>query len=203
MTARDKLEEAEYFLTKMCEIRPDQKEFLFNLSSFLSAARSVPDYLLEYFNIKYSLQIPLAEKLYPDTFEKRAKQTGNLFALSFIQWWKQKMAVLANDPMWALLTNKRHIDVHRTHAKPDLAKLRVTETITSTASIRIEKYDKEGKLIEIFESPKELVKPKPKEREASVVWFFREYDKEPVISACEKYLQMMKDFVKEAEQKFS
>lgn len=202
MTARDKLEEAEYFLTKVREIRPDQKEFLFNLSPFLSAARSVPDYLLEDYNVKYSLQIPLAEKLYPDTFEERAKQTGNLVALSFIQWWKQKIDTLNLDPIWSLLTNKRNIDVHRTHTKPDLAKLRVIETITASASIRIEKYDKERKLIEISESPKEPVKPKPKEREASVVWFFREYDKEPVISACEKYLQMMKDFVKEAEQKF-
>jgi hypothetical protein len=202
MTAREKLEEAEYFLTKMCEIRPDQKEFLFNLSAFLSAARSVPDYLLEDYNVKYSLQIPLTERYFRNVFEYQAKQTRNTVALSFIQWWKQEIDTLNLDPIWSLLTNKRNIDVHRTHTKPDLVKLRVTETITATASIRIEKYNKEGKLIEICESPKEPVKPKPKEREANVVWFFREYDKEPVVSICEKYLQMMKDFVSEAEQKF-
>jgi len=101
-----------------------------------------------------------------------------------------------------LLTNKRHIDVHRTQIKPDLAKIEVRDTITLSESVRVEKYDTEGKLIEISESPKEPPKPKPKESEVSVAWFFKEYDIEPVISVCEKYFQMMKDFVEEAEQNF-
>jgi hypothetical protein len=202
MTARNKLEEAEYFLTKMREIRPDQEEFSFNLSAFLSSARSVPDYLLEDYNVKYSLQIPLTDELYPRTFEEKAKQAGNQTAISFIKWWGQKKVTLMNDPIGSLLSDKRNIDIHRTHVKPDLTKIEIRETITASVSIRIAKYDKEGKLIEISESPEEPPKPKPEEREVSAAWFFKEYDKEPVIPVCEKYLQMMKDFVSEAEQKF-
>jgi len=201
MNVRDKLREAEYFLGKMRETSA-QEVFKFNLSAFLSAARSVPDYLLEDYNIKYSLQIPLTEKLYSDTFEDRAKQTGNLVALSFIQWWKHKIDALNLDPIWSLLTNKRHINVHRDLVRPDRAEVKIQETIRASESLRIEKYDKDGKLTEIYESPKEEQPPKPIESEVSVNWFFSEYDKEPIISVCEKYLDMMKKFVEEAEQKF-
>ncbi len=35
-----------------------------------------------------------------------------------------------------------------------------------------------------------------------VGWFFKEYDKEPVLVVCEKFLNIMRKFVDEAEARF-
>jgi hypothetical protein len=45
MNETKKLQEAKYFLTKMEETREDPNSFVYNLSAFLSAARSVLQYV--------------------------------------------------------------------------------------------------------------------------------------------------------------
>lgn len=203
MYGKDKLKEAEDFLEKIKKYYQQEvrDEFLFDLSAFLSSVRSVPDYLLEGYNLKYSLNIPLSDKLYPSTFEKEAKQSHNSDAILFIKWWKNYIKNLQTDPIFSLLKSKRDISIHRKQIKPDLAKLEIKETIHLSDSIKIQKYDQEGRLIETFESEIKDV-PKAEKSEVTFNWFFSEYEREPVINVCEKYLNIMKKFVKEAELKF-
>lgn len=196
-----KLREAEFFLVKMHDLQNVQEEFIYCLNAFLSAARSVPDYLLEDYNVKYSLQIPLSDKLHADTFERRAKKLGNQDAISFIRWWKDKVKALMENPIFSLLTNKRHIAVHRTQIRPDLVKIDMHEHITISASIKIETYNKDGKLVQTYKSP-EQPPPKPGKSEVHSDWFFSENEKEPIISVCKKYLDMMRKIVAEAELRF-
>jgi hypothetical protein len=74
MTVNDKIKEAEYFLGKI-KSSPFNDELNYLVSAFLSAARSIPDYLLEDYNIKFGLNIPLTDILYIRTFEKEAKSS--------------------------------------------------------------------------------------------------------------------------------
>ena len=202
MVAMEKIREAEFFLGKMRESYSSQKEFVFYLSACLAACNSIPDYLLEEYNIKYGLSIPLTERLYADTFEQGAKQIGHNDAVSFIQFWKDKMNALRADAIGSLLVSKRHLDIHRVQVRPDLVKVEIHEaSIHISDSIRVEKFNKEGKLVEVYESPKEELRKK-EEGSARVDWFFKEYETEPIMAVCEKFLMTLKDFVEEARKKF-
>lgn len=70
MTVEDKIIFAEYFLEKIKNAK-NREDFLPNLSAFLSEACSIPEYLLEDANIKFSLGISLKDKIL-NVFSNRA-----------------------------------------------------------------------------------------------------------------------------------
>ncbi len=80
MSARAKLEEANFFLEKLRALQTlpqdldKQRESRYFLNAFLSVARSVIDHLLEDYNIKFSLNIPLTKRMYPNTSKRRQKK---------------------------------------------------------------------------------------------------------------------------------
>ncbi len=195
------LEKAEFFLQKMREFYGNPKEFNYYLSAFLAALRSIPEYLLEEYNGKYGLNIPMAKKLTPKLFEDRARLIGHKNALQFIEFWKGKMQQFGEDSAGSLLFSKRNLDIHRKPVRPDLVKVMIPVTVTVQASIRAEKYDQEGKFVEVRESPREPP-PKVEETKGSVDWFFKEYEDEPIITICERFLKLMKDFIREAHESF-
>lgn len=207
MSAKGKLEEAKFFLEKLHGLQSlpqdldTQRKSYCYLSAFLSAAVSVTDYLLEDYNAKFSLNIALTEKLYPETFEKAAKKTGNQAALQFFRWWRKEKKALENDPIGKLLIGKRHIDIHRVQTKPDLAKIEIRNTIHPSGSLEIKRFSREGKLVETRKTP-EQPPAKPKAGETTFDWFFTEYPDEPVITVCDKFLDKLTSLVSEAEQNF-
>jgi hypothetical protein len=84
MIVDQKIVEADYFLDKITNATT-REDFIPNLSAFLSSARSIVDYLLEDYNVKFGLQISLNDKLYPSTFKEMAKKKNNqLFIIGFI-----------------------------------------------------------------------------------------------------------------------
>lgn len=206
MSAEQKLEEAKFYLHKLLELQsfPQdidvQKALKYYLSAFLSASASVRDYLLEDFNVKFCLNISLTEKLQRHKFEKEARRSGNQAALQFVQWWRKQDDALRSDPIGRLLINKRHIDIHRVQAKPDLAKITAKETLDVSESAELKVF-KDGKLVETRKSAEQPA-PTPKETETTFDWFFSEYPNEPIITVCEKFLDKLTKFVSEAEQKF-
>ena len=113
MVAEQKIAEAEYFLDKITQAFT-RNDFIPNLSAFLSATRSIPDYLLEDYNTKLGLNIPLTEKLYVDIFSDEAVNQGNQIAQKFIKEYKTQLKNIYNDPLGKLLTTKRNISIHRT-----------------------------------------------------------------------------------------
>jgi len=202
MTAMAKAREAEFYLGKMRKSYTNvEEEFVYYLSAFLAASRSIPDHLLEEYNVKYGLNLPLTEKLYADRFESRAKEIHHSDALRFIRFWKERMNALQRDPIGGLIISMRNLNVHRVVVKPDLVKVEITDTFVFTDSVRVEKFDKEGKLVEVCESPREHPM-KPEEVPARVDWYFKEYEKEPIIAVCERFLAIIKDFVDETRRSF-
>ena len=203
MEAEKKLRGAKYHLQRMKEKYLINEEiFTYELEAFLSKTRSIPDVLLEDFNQKFSLGISLEEKLYPETFEKRARELKNVQAINFIDWWKGKMNQIQSDPLGAILFKKRNISIHRKVVKPNHVKVTVHETIHLTDSVIVKKYDERGKLIEEVKSPETPEKP-PEPKPAEINWFFSEYPNEDVLEACKKLLEMMKEFIQEAKNKFN
>ena len=73
MAVDEKIIEAGYFLDKI-KTASESTNFKPNLSAFLCLMRSIPDYLLEDYNVKYGLKIPLDKPLNIDIFEQVANQ---------------------------------------------------------------------------------------------------------------------------------
>ncbi len=82
MVAEQKIEESEYFLEKI-EQAATRRDFIPNLSAIMSAMKSIPDYLLEDYNMKLGLNIPLTETLYLKDFRREAKNQSNRIAKNF------------------------------------------------------------------------------------------------------------------------
>lgn len=200
MTAKETLEGALYHLNRM-KLTYLTKDFVHELRAFLSVTRSVPEHLLEDYNVKYSLNIPDEEHLIT-TFKTEAKRLNNKVALNFFNWWKAERDKLRNDRIGSLLFTKRNISIHRRMVKPDLAKVEIRDYVHVTDSVTVEKYDSEGKLIEIVSSPPERPKTLAKESESKAEWFFKEYPDENVLIVCQKLYEMMRSFVTSAESRF-
>jgi len=176
--------------------------FTYELEAFLVKLRSIPDVLLQDFNEKFSLGISLEEKLYPKSFEDRAKQLQNKQAIKFIKWWNNKMNKIRSDRLGSILFRKRDISVHRKVVRPELKEITLYETIHITESVTVRKYDEKGNLIEEVKSPgisAEPEEPKP----AEINWFFSDYSDENVLEVSKKLLQMIKRFIEEAKSRFN
>ncbi|OGN97215.1 MAG: hypothetical protein A2Z77_06515 [Chloroflexi bacterium RBG_13_51_36] len=206
MSAKKRLQEARFFLEELRDSlqslpqdSPTQMKSCYYLSAFQSAAVSVVDYLLEDANIEFSLGISLDEKL-RDIFESKAKEIDNKAALDFLKWWREEREALKNDPIGKLLTDKRHIGIHRRQTKPDLAKIETGGNLSFSGSLGI-KHPCQDKLVDTCKTP-EQPPTRPKATETNFDWFFSDYPDEPVITVCGKFLDKLARLVSEAERKF-
>jgi len=110
MDTINKLREAKYFLEAVTKTKTTQKRlFIYNLSAFLSAWRSVLDVMLYDFAVHYCIGLTRADRVLPHDFWIVAKAQNNTQALEFFKWWNKKRGELSNNPLW----NMRHIIVHR------------------------------------------------------------------------------------------
>ncbi len=174
MAVDEKIIEAGYFLDKI-KRASEKKDFNPNLSAFLCSTRSIPDYLLEDYNVKYGLKIPLDKPLNINIFEKVANQRNNPNALAFIKGYNDNFKKLKRDKISKLLLTKRNIKVHRTDVP-----------LQKTVNVSIvENVDKQST------SSKTTFK-----------WMFDDYMEADVVEVCEELLLLMKDIVKTLTSKF-
>ena len=166
--------EARYFLDKI-KSAVQRKDFIPNLSAFLCSTRSIPDYLLEDYNVKYGLKVPLDKPLNKDIFEQVASRRNNPNAIAFIKGYNYNFKKLKRDKIAKLLLTKRNIRVHRTD-------LPLQKNVS--ASI-IENVDKHSTI-----------------SNTTVKWFFDDYKEADVIEVCKEFLRLMNDFVKNVTTKF-
>jgi len=197
MTALNKIEEAEFFLRKMRESY--RKEFIYYLSAFLSSTKSIPDYLLEEYNNKYKLNIPINRILNAHIFEKRARYGDHKEALRYIKFWKQRMKKLKSDAIGSFLFSKRNIAIHRIQPKPDITEVKMQLRVHEPSKVEVV-FEPEGR-VRVYETQKGKT-PKIEVGSQQVDWFFKEYKKEPIITLCEKLLDNLKNFVYEAKKNF-
>jgi hypothetical protein len=174
MVLDEKIEEAKYFLDKI-KSAVQRKDFIPNLSAFLCSTRSIPDYLLEDYNVKYGLKVPLDKPLNKDIFEQVASRRNNPNAIAFIKGYNNNFKKLKRDKIGKLLLDKRNIKVHRTDVP-----------LQKNVSVSIiENVDKHSTI-----------------SNTTVKWFFDDYKEADVIEVCKEFLRLMNDFVKNVTTKF-
>lgn len=209
MVAQQKVSEAEYFLNKIT-VAQDRYDFLPNLSAFMSATRSIPDYLLEDYNSTLGLGIPLTSKLYPKIFKAEAKKQNNPTAISFIAGYNCGLNNLYNDPIAGILFNKRNIVIHRKDV-PVQAKFTrtVTDTIHVSDSVSVEVRDKDGNLKSSQSVEPNRTQAHPAQLQSGntaptdgVEWFFPDFKNDNVVVICNKFLDIVKNFVNGIKNKY-
>lgn len=174
MVVDEKIEEAQYFLDKIKKAT-EKKDFIPNLSAYLCLTRSIPDYLLEDYNVKYGLNISLDKTLNKDVFEEVARKRKNPNAIAFTKGYNNNFKKLIRDRIAKLLLTKRNIRVHRT----DLP-------IQKNVSVSIiENVDKQSTI-----------------SNTTVKWLFDDYKEADVIEVCKEFLRLMNNFVKNVTTEF-
>jgi hypothetical protein len=136
------MKDAEYFLHILRD-KYSRDELRPNLTAFLATSAGIVDYLLEDYNVKFGLNIPLDQILFFWRFEEAAKKQNNQLALGFINFYKSEFNTLRNDPVGKLIFGKRNIVIHRTptslHGK---FSVNIQESIHLDESVSIVKTDR-------------------------------------------------------------
>jgi len=109
MQAKEKLKEVEYFLIALRRTSQNPEEFNYNLSAFLSALRSVPEFMLYDFADRYSLSFTREDYLTDDIFAVAAKVLRRQDVLDFLNSWRQNLGRLNQNSLF----RKRVRSVHR------------------------------------------------------------------------------------------
>jgi hypothetical protein len=112
MQAREKLNEAVYFLAGLRDSSQNPQEFNYNLSAFVSALHSVFDLMLFDFAEKYSMGITREDRITDDVFGFVAKALQNQNALNFLNCWRTNLNQLNQNSLF----RKRSLILHRGYA---------------------------------------------------------------------------------------
>jgi len=207
--AENKLQEAQYFLEQMRTHSEGTIEFMYNLSAFLSASRSIMDVLLYDYGIKYGL-FTINDRVYPSDFQRLAQ--GNSTVASFYTWWTQKRDYLAVDPIGGFLSEKRRIVVHR--GRPAMAwSLILAETISFHSRVSVTPPSRPAgsstpNAIDVTSTTSTSFgssvasPPTVSTSRHSVIGYFADYPSDSVIDICEKYVHMLNSIVTEARTQF-
>lgn len=117
------LTNAQYGIERLKE---EPKEFVFYLRGTLAALGSVRDYILEEYNKKLELGVPLDERLDPGRFRKKALESKNVKALEFIDEFDREWEALMSDSKVKAIIGERHKVVHRGPALTQISTLLLT-----------------------------------------------------------------------------
>jgi len=175
---REKLLEAEYFLDRIIEEQSKRDFFQYNLSAFLSAARS----------ITYFMQ------------NEYCKTKG------FDMWYANKQAHVLADKTMKFLNNKRVMTIHQKPVKP-AAHVTVTASakigINVSASAIVTRAD--GTIEKLGSEGKSKPTSTPAKTEATIEWqwYFHELKGKDVVTICREYLDKLETLVEECESRFA
>lgn len=173
---REKLLEARYFLDRMVENQAERNAFKYNLSAFLSAARSVTLIMQKEF-----VGVP-----------------------RFADWYIDQQDKMRADDMMKVLKDKRDVTIHEQpvdlHACVEVS---ITEHITVTDSVSVTIIRADG-TVEQRNSMPPSPPPAPTKTESTVKWrwFFDEVPDTDVITVCKEYISKLESIVTECERLF-
>jgi|SRR5215212_6541417 len=102
MSAKQHIKDAEYFL-RLLRTKYIREEVRPLLTAFLTITKGVSDYLLEEYNLKLGLNIPLSEKLTIKRFKDEAKKQSNYAALKFINYYESEFSTIKKDTIGSLM----------------------------------------------------------------------------------------------------
>jgi len=180
---KEKLLEAEYFLTQMEEKRADRAPFKYSLSAFLSAARSVTLYAQKAFK-----RVP-----------------------GFEEWYAQKRKEMDGDPAMRFFLEARNIALKQEHV-PTRAQIDMTLTSTVDITCSVEAVliradgTREVQDLDASDPPQAPAQAKP-EPTVEWMWYFESLpdnvSEKDVVTLCAEHVTKLRAFVEECEARFS
>lgn len=176
----DKLEEAEYFLGQMVENIVNVTNFKFNLSAFLSSARS----------ITYIMQKEFSHKS------------------GFTTWYKIKQQKFALYPIMKLMNDKRVISIHTQPIRPRKethVKFLNTVTLTEDFVAFVLHADGTSEIRQTNnkELNKQTILDTDNKPEVSHLWYFDDIPDQDVVSIAKGYLDLLRETTIECVSKYS
>jgi hypothetical protein len=179
----EKLKEATYFLSRLQDTRSDREVFKFNLSAFLSAARSVTFYAQKEF--------------------KRAP--------GFEEWYATKQDEMGADPAMRFFLDSRNKVLKQKHI-PTGAQINVTvtDTLNIAPNVSAELIRRDGikEALDLVDEQEASRPSAPKKSGTTVewVWHFEDLpdgvDKKEVVTLCAEHVAKLRVFVEQCETKF-
>lgn len=178
-----KLNEAKYFLEQMERHADSPNEFVYNLSAFLCAARSVTFVMQEEFS-----RVPGFRKWY----SKKQK------------WMEQP----ENKELFEFFKDLRNVVVHQQPVIPKkTVNLEIAETVAIVESLIIEVRDKDGNLLQRDESDSQTENHDKDVNNTPVkveyIWYFDEKPEIDVVILCRRYIEKLESLVVECIERFS
>jgi hypothetical protein len=180
---QEKLLEAEYFLKQMKEVRADRAAFKYNLSAFLSAARSVTFYMQKEF----------------------------ARVLGFDEWYKAEQEKMQRDPGMRFFVEARNLTLKQQHV-PTRADIRVeiTDSIGVSDSIgTVVKRDDgtEERMDSERTEATSSTQPQRSDTKVEWRWYFADpppgYGDQEVITLCAAYVSTLEALVNRCEAQFA
>jgi hypothetical protein len=178
MSKKAKIKEAEYFLARMKVEQDNRENFEFNLSAFLSAARSVLQYAYD-----------------------EVKKAGT----REMRWYENSVSA---SPILGYFKDKRDNNVHIEPVKPQANyHVEFHEVIILSDSFEDEVRDKNGKVIARGSSEKPKPEPEKQKKQKvptkeEVKYKFRDWTgNEDVLTLCERYIQELEKVVQDGVSK--
>lgn len=121
MTLEEKLSEADFYRKKVRDasngVYPNLESKLFEIrcfaSGYLSASASVYDYVLNYANRVFGLNLKDGDHWSITDFEKTALDTGNWGALAFAEWYRSKIESDKGMMIGLAFAESRRLNVHK------------------------------------------------------------------------------------------
>jgi hypothetical protein len=177
---REKLLEAKYFLEHMIENQAERDAFKYNLSAFLSAARSVTLVMQnEYHNVS-----------------------------GFDKWYNIQQDKMKADDKMKILDTKRDVTIHQESVSPRAhVDVHITEHITFTENVFVQVIRADG-TVEPKSKPTSPLPPSPPqalpETESTVEWhwYFHEIPDSDVTTVCREHIIKLESIVAECERLF-
>ncbi len=171
----NKLGESGYFLTQMKQTANDWMPFRFNLSAFLSAARS----------ITFVIQKEYAQ------------------VAAFESWYKLQQEEMRKDKVLTFFNNLRVTSIHKKPVKPRFrSSFSLADVFSMPSGSTIELGDKKEGTYLTNVSVAEIAPADVTKIRAEQTWHFDEKPDEDVITLCERYLSRLSTLVYECREKF-
>lgn len=207
MGVEDKINESDFFLKKIeYEIKNDNEiEAKYYFSAFLSAARSIIDFLFSDLSEKYGLDIDLDSNL-THGFIKKAKDTNNLEAIEFNKNFWKKFEILTKDKICSIMLNNRKINTHRKTVPPRTAAYTLLPEVDEkigylrieTNSIAADKKIKTESKKFFKEMAKEIPSSLIPTVNKNTIWVLENTNYE-LINSCNHFISFIKKFVLEIQ----
>jgi len=205
LSVEEKINEANFFKKKIEENIKTEPDVTYYFSAFLSATKSIPDFLLSDFAEKYNLNISLKIQDLRKEFIKKARKKSNREAIKFFKYFVKKYAIIRKDQICSLLFDNRNVNIHRKTISPSAATYTTLGPVNGKmAYMRIETKNQEVSKKIKNELTKFLQDAPPQIKSSfntDVIWVLKNTNFE-LIKSCNHHFSLLKQFVLEAQKEF-